>query len=145
MKLILLGALVLILVSGGRGQPKTSSGPANSPAVAVSNHLAAIAAAGEPVTLDQLSRIYEEPGTDTGRRPKRREMTFAETPDGLGVVAPHATVFPRDEFPGIGEILNGPFRHIEPLGNLLLGQVGLNVRSLLPQHRGFTDSAAIVE
>ncbi len=52
-----LGALLLILVSGGCGQPKTS-GPA---AVAVSNHLAAIAAAGEPVTLDQLSRIYEEP------------------------------------------------------------------------------------
>jgi hypothetical protein len=59
MKLILLGALLLVLVSGGCGQPKTSSGPANSPAVAVSNHLAAIAAAREPVTLDQLSRMYE--------------------------------------------------------------------------------------
>lgn len=59
--LLSLGALLLVLVSGGCGQKKTSSGPANSPAVAVSNYLAAIAAAGEPVTLDQLSRIYEEP------------------------------------------------------------------------------------
>ncbi len=36
-------------------------GPANSPAAEVSNHLAAVAAAGDPVTLDQLSRMYEEP------------------------------------------------------------------------------------
>jgi len=61
MNLLFLDVLLLFLVSGGCGQAKTSSGPANSPAVAVSNHLAAIATAGEPVTLDQLSRMYEEP------------------------------------------------------------------------------------
>ncbi len=58
---LLLGTILLALVSGGCGQPKTAPGPANSPAVAVSNHLAAITTAGEPVTLDQLSRMYEEP------------------------------------------------------------------------------------
>lgn len=61
LNLLFLGVLLPVLVAGGCGQPKTSSGPANSPAVAVSNHLAAVAAAGDPVTLDQLSRMYEEP------------------------------------------------------------------------------------
>jgi hypothetical protein len=56
-----LGTLLLALVSGGCGQPKTAPGAANNQSVAVSNHLAAIASAGEPVTLDQLGRIYEEP------------------------------------------------------------------------------------
>ena len=56
-----LGALLLVFVSGGCGQTKTSSGPAKSPAVAVSNQLAAVTAAGDPATLDQLSRMYEEP------------------------------------------------------------------------------------
>ena len=60
-----LGTLLLALVSGGCGQPKTS-GPA---AVAVSSHLAAIAAAGESVTLDQLSRIYEEPPASQNAAP----------------------------------------------------------------------------
>ena len=54
-------ALLLPLVSGGCGQAKTSPGPANSPAVAISNHLSDISTAGDPVTLDQLSRMYEEP------------------------------------------------------------------------------------
>jgi hypothetical protein len=58
---LLLGMILLVLVSGGCGQAKTAPGPANSPAVAVSNHLAAIATAGEPVTIDQLSQMYEEP------------------------------------------------------------------------------------
>jgi hypothetical protein len=58
---LLLVSLLLVLVSGGCGQAKTSSGPANSPAVAVSNHLAAVAKAGDPVTLDQLSDMYVEP------------------------------------------------------------------------------------
>ena len=56
--LFLVGALVLSLALAGCGKKQAASGPA---AVAVSNHLAAIAAAREPVTLDQLSRMYEEP------------------------------------------------------------------------------------
>jgi len=53
-----LGTLLLVLILGGCGQAKTAPGPANSPAVAVSDHLAAVAKAGDPVTLDQL-RVKE--------------------------------------------------------------------------------------
>lgn len=56
-----LGGVILVGGLSGCGQARTLPGVANSQSVAVSNHLAAIAAVGEPVTLDQLSRIYEEP------------------------------------------------------------------------------------
>jgi hypothetical protein len=61
--LLALGALLLALHSVGCGRAKTS-GPVS---VAVSNHLAAIVAAGEPVTLEQLGRIYGADSTDTVR------------------------------------------------------------------------------
>jgi hypothetical protein len=60
-KRLLFCTLLLVLVSGGCGQAKTSSGPARSPTNAIKNHLSAISTAGDPVTLDQLSRMYEEP------------------------------------------------------------------------------------
>jgi hypothetical protein len=61
--LLALGALLLALCSVGCGRAKTL-GPVG---VAVSNHLAAISAAGEPVTLDQLGWIYGADSTDTVR------------------------------------------------------------------------------
>jgi hypothetical protein len=61
--LLALGVLFLALCSVGCGGAKTS-GPVS---VAVSNHLAAISAAGEPVTLEQLGRIYGADSTETVR------------------------------------------------------------------------------
>lgn len=52
------GTLLLALIPGGCGQPTSSSRPVTD---AVSIHLAGIAAAGEPLTLDELSRISWEP------------------------------------------------------------------------------------
>ncbi len=69
LNLLFIGGFLLFLVAGGCGQTKTSSRPAASAAVAISDHLAAIASAGDPVTLDQLSRMYEEPAVAQNAAP----------------------------------------------------------------------------
>lgn len=58
--LLLLACLILVLVAGGCRQSKTTPA-AKRQSAAVSSHLDAIATAGEPVTLDQLSQMYEYP------------------------------------------------------------------------------------
>ena len=80
--LLSLGALLLVLASGGCGQAKTSPGAANSQFVAVSNYLAAIAAAGESVTLDQLSRFYEEPPAAQNAAPLYAQAFAALSAEG---------------------------------------------------------------
>lgn len=58
-------ALAVVLAMSGCGKPNTSgdgsAGVGDPQTAAVSDRLAAIAAAGEPVTLDDLDRMYQEP------------------------------------------------------------------------------------
>lgn len=61
-KVLPLGALLFALALNGCGKSKSQGGTsAAGQAGVVSNQLAAITAAGEPVTLDGLNRMYEEP------------------------------------------------------------------------------------
>ena len=80
--LLSLGALLLVLVSGGYRQAKTSPGAANSQSVAVSNYLAAIAIAGDSVTLEQLSRIYAEPPAAQNAAPLYAQAFAALSAEG---------------------------------------------------------------
>ncbi len=80
--LLSLGSLLLVLVSGCCGQANASPGAANSQSVAVSNHLAAIATAGEPVTLDQVSRIYKEPPAAQNATPLYAQAFAALSAEG---------------------------------------------------------------
>lgn len=68
-KLRSLAAFLLALALAGCGRSKTVPGGAGSQAAAISNRLAAIAAAGEPVTLEQLSQIHELPPADQDAAP----------------------------------------------------------------------------
>jgi hypothetical protein len=77
--LLALGVPLLALCSVGCGRAKTS-GPVS---VAVSNHLAAIAAAGEPVTLEQLGRIYEVPPDAENAAPLYAQAFAAVRSEGL--------------------------------------------------------------
>jgi|LauGreDrversion4_2_1035121.scaffolds.fasta_scaffold17735_3 hypothetical protein len=68
-KLLSLSALILALVLAGCGRTKPAPNGAGSQALAISNRLAAITAAGEPVTLEELSRTYEVPPADQDAAP----------------------------------------------------------------------------
>jgi hypothetical protein len=60
-RLLTLAAVVLVVASTGCGKGKNAAPLPTPKSLAISNHLAAIAAAGEPVTLDQLDRYYRHP------------------------------------------------------------------------------------
>jgi hypothetical protein len=68
-KLLRLAAFLLALALAGCGRTKTVPGVAGSQAAAISNRIAAATAAGEPVTLEQLNRIYEVPAADQDAAP----------------------------------------------------------------------------
>lgn len=57
------GAALLALLTCGCRPSETSTAAVDDQALEVSNHLASIATAGAPVTLDQLDRFYVEPPT----------------------------------------------------------------------------------
>ncbi len=69
-KRLCLAAFLLALVLAGCGRTKTVPGVAGSQAAAISNRIAAATAAGEPVTLEQLNRIYEVPAADQDAAPQ---------------------------------------------------------------------------
>ncbi len=74
------GAALLALLPGGCRLSETSTATVGGQALSVSNHLACIAAAGEPVTLDQLNRIYVEPPTgQNGARLYMRAFEIVDT------------------------------------------------------------------
>jgi hypothetical protein len=82
-KLLSLSALILALVLAGCGRTKPAPNGAGSQALAISNRLAAITAAGEPVTLEQLGRIYEVPPDAQNAAPLYAQAFAAVKTEGL--------------------------------------------------------------
>lgn len=87
-KLRTLTVLLLALVLGGCGRTKPAPPGAGGQGPAISNRLAAITAAGEPVTLEQLSRIYQVPPADQDAAPLyARAFAAAKAEDSKGSTA----------------------------------------------------------